>query len=156
MARKTWNEKLHTNKNNKYPCVEDISDQPKLVERFGGTKMLIAPPTDYDRLMKLIPEGKLVTVPLIREKLAQEHKADFTCPLTGGIFTNIVANASDERGDVDETPYWRTIKRDGELCEKFPGGLEGHKVLLESEGHTVTQRGKRMFVESYEGSLYDL
>jgi hypothetical protein len=156
MARKTWNEKLHTNKDNRYPVVEDISDNPKAVERFGGTKMLIAPATDYDRLMKSIPQGKLITVPLIREKLARDHSADFTCPLTAGIFTNIVANASDERAGIEETPYWRTLKRDGELCEKFPGGLEGHKALLESEGHTVTQRGKRMFVTDFEESLFGL
>lgn len=50
----------------------------------------------------------------IYNHLAKKHCADFTCPLTAGIFMNIAAHASDER-KIDETPYWRTLKKGGEL-----------------------------------------
>jgi alkylated DNA nucleotide flippase Atl1 len=75
--------------------------------------------------------------------------------LTAGIFINIVAKASEER-DSDETPYWRTLKKDGELNEKYPGGIDAQKARLEMEGHTVIQKGKRYFVKDYESKLAEL
>lgn len=73
--------------------------------------MLIAPPISYDELMRRVPCGRLITSDGVRDYLAREHGADFTCPLTAGIFMNIAARASEERG-TDETPYWRTLKKD--------------------------------------------
>jgi alkylated DNA nucleotide flippase Atl1 len=56
----------------------------------------------------------------------------------------------------DETPYWRTLKKDGELNEKYPDGIEGQKALLEAEGHTIIQKGKKYFVQDYADQLCDL
>jgi len=153
MARKTFNEKLATKGD--MPKIEDISNQPGAAERWGGTKMLIAEPMAYNDVMAKIPKGKLTTTVGIRAYLAKQAKADFTCPLTAGIFTNIAANASAER-DKNQIPYWRTLRKDGELNEKYPGGTDNQKVLLESEGHEVIQKGKRYFVENYETKLVDL
>ena len=88
--------------------------------------------------------------------MSKEHDADFVCPLTAGIFISLAAHASAERGGVDPTPYHRTLKKDGELNEKYPDGIDGQKMLLETEGHTVTQKGKRFFVADYEASLFEL
>ncbi len=151
---KTWNEKLQNTKD--MPKVEDIGDDPKALARFVGRNMLIAPPLEYDAIMKQIPYGKLITTVQIRQNLANKYNADFTCPLTAGIFVNIAANASKERAPENETPYWRTLKKDGELCEKYPGGLEEHKMLLEMEGHTVIKKGKRYFVQDYTDKLIEL
>jgi hypothetical protein len=151
MAKKTWNEKLANVKD--MPKIEDAGYDSKMAVRLGGGKMLIAPPAEYDEIMKRIPEGKLITVTRIRELLAEKHGADFTCPLTAGIFVNVAANASRERNGLDETPYWRTLKKDGELCEKYPDGIDGHKFMLEAEGHTVIKKGKRYFVKNYEDKL---
>lgn len=87
--------------------------------------------------------------------LAKKHHADYTCQLTAGIFINIVAHASDERG-IDETPYWRTLKKGGELNEKYPGGIKKQMERLQSEGHTVIQKGKRYFVKDYEQHLFEI
>ena len=152
MAKKTFNEKLNDSKN--FPEIVEITD-PRTVDRFRGTRMLIAPPIAYDALMRMVPAGKVVTSDMIRDYLARKHGADFTCPLTAGIFMNIAAKASAERGE-DETPYWRTLKKDGELNEKYPDGIEGQKALLEAEGHTVIQKGKKYFVKDYADKLYDL
>ena len=149
---KTWNEKLKDSKN--MPVVEKVP--PEAAARFGGQKMLLAPPLAYDTIMKSVPKGKLITVDRMRKFLADKHGADWTCPLTAGIFVNIAANASEERKGRDETPYWRTLKKDGELCEKFPGGLNGHKLMLEMEGHKVIQKGKRMFAADYEKKLWEI
>jgi len=36
---------------------------------------------------------------------------------------------------------------------KYPGGVETQKELLEEEGHTVIQKGKKHAVVDYEKSL---
>jgi alkylated DNA nucleotide flippase Atl1 len=72
--------------------------------------------------------------------------------LTTGIFAWISANAAEEQkqqGAADITPYWRTLKTGGFLNEKYPGGLESQKLLLEQEGHVVIRRGKKCFVKDY-------
>ena len=153
VARKTYNEKLGDSKN--MPVVETVSD-PRTVARFGGERMLLAPPLEYDAIMKRVPEGKIITSDRIREYLAKKHNADYTCQLTAGIFINIAAFASAERGGENPTPYHRTLKKDGELNEKYPDGIDGQRLLLEMEGHAVTQKGKRYFVRDYERALWDI
>jgi hypothetical protein len=152
MAKKTFNQKLNDSKD--MPKLEQVSLE--MAVKFGGQNMLIASPLDYDCIMKAIPSGKLTTTDRIRKHLASKHNADFTCPLTAGIFINIAANASHERQGILETPYWRTLKKDGELCEKYPGGLQGHRLLLQAEGHKIVDKGKRSFVQDYNKFLFDL
>ena len=150
MAKKTYNEKLQFCGD--MPKIEEITDL-KSIERFGGTRMLIAPPLEYDEVMSKIPQGKVITSDRIRSYLAKKHGADFTCQLTAGIFINIAANASEER-EEDKIPYWRTLKKDGELNEKYPGGIEVQKALLEEEGHEVLKKGKRYYVKDFEEKLF--
>ena len=150
MAKKTFNEKLHFSGD--LPKVEKITD-PRLIERYRATSIVIAAPIDYDRLMKKIPAGKLATIDQMMAYMAKKYKAGCACPMTAGIFVNIAAKASEERGGKDETPWWRTLKKGGQLNEKYPDGIAGQKVRLEAEGHTVIQKGKRCLVENYEKSL---
>jgi len=117
--------------------------------------LLIAPPLAYDEIMKMIPAGKVITSDYIRSYLARKHGADNTCPLTAGIFINIASKASVERC-VDQTPYWRTLKKDGVLNEKYPEGIDGQKMRLEMEGHTIIQKGKRYFVKDYLEDFFEL
>jgi len=110
-------------------------------------------------MMKKVPEGKLVTINEIRAALAKKHKATIGCPMTTGIFAWIAANAAEEQrqeGEKDITPYWRTLKIGGVINEKYPGGAEGQKKLLEEEGHKVIQKGKKHVVADYEKSLIKL
>lgn len=51
------------------------------------------------------------------------------------------------------TPYWRTLKANGELNPRYPGGIEALMGRLEAEGHVVVQKGKRFLVEDYEKKL---
>lgn len=152
---KDFNAMLH--KNRDMPKIQIVTDK-NVIKKYGGEKMFFAPPLAYDEIMKRVPFGKVVTVGKIREYLAEKNGADFTDPLTAGIFTSIAAWASYQR-EVDETPYWRTLKTDGELNAKYPGGVEAQKEKLESEGHVIIQKGKkniRYFVKDYEKSLFDL
>lgn len=139
------------------PKTQILTDE-KVIQKYGGARMFFAPPLMYDKIMKRVPEGKLLTTGKIREFLARENDADFTEPITAGSFISIAAWASFQR-DKDPTPYWRTLKKDGELNPKYPGGIEAQKEKLESEGHTVIMRGRtnlRYYVLDFEQALYEL
>lgn len=153
--KKDFNAMLNNPKD--MPKIETITDA-KSIEKYGGDRMYFAPPADYDRVMKRVPQGKVITVGKIREYFAGQSGADFTEPITAGIFVSIAAWASFQRR-ADETPYWRTLKADGELNPKYPGGVLAQKEKLEAEGHTVLQKGRkniRYFVKDYEKALFDL
>lgn len=153
--KKDFNAMLHDNKD--MPKIQMITDQ-KSIEKYGGSKMYFAPPIDYDKVMKKIPYSKVITVGKIREFFAEANDADFTDPISAGIFISIVAWASYQRSD-DETPYWRTLKANGELNAKYPNGIEAQKEKLELEGHTIIQKGRkniRYYVKDYENSMFDL
>ncbi len=151
--KKDFNAMLNDNKD--MPKFQTITDE-KSIEKYGGDRMYFAPPIDYDKIMRLVPFGKLLTVGTIREYFARINGADFTEPITAGIFVSIAAWASFQRND-DKTPYWRTLKASGELNEKYPGGIEAQKELLEKEGHTVIAKGRknlRYYVKDYENALF--
>lgn len=153
--KKDFNAMLNNNKD--MPKTEIVQDAAT-IQKYGGNKMFFAPPTYYDELMKKVPKGKLITVRQLREHLAKANHADFTDPMTAGIFVNIAAWASYQR-KTDSTPYWRTLKSDGELNEKYPEGIELQKRLLEEEGHVIFSKGKKKlkyYVKDFENSLIDL
>ena len=153
--KKDFNDMLNDSKD--MPKMQTITDQ-KSIEKYGGSRMYFAPPIAYDEVMKKVPYGKVITVGRIREYFAEKSGADFTEPITAGIFVSIAAWASDQRSE-DKTPYWRTLKANGELNAKYPGGMEAQKEKLEAEGHTVIQKGRkniRYFVKAYEKVLFDL
>ena len=152
--KKDFNAMLNDSKD--MPKIQTITDR-KSIEKYGGSRMYFAPPLDYDKLMKQIPYGKLTTVGEIRRYLAKKNGADLTEPMTAGIFVSIAAWASDQRTE-NKTPYWRTLKANGELNSKYPGGIEAQKAQLEAEGHTVISKGRtniKYFVKNYEQALFE-
>ena len=159
-GRKSWREKLADKKNlpkllkleRRFPCFN-------AVHRMGaevGDEIVLAQPSEVAALMKGVPEGKLVTIVEICKSIAGRHGVKGCCSLTTGIFIMTAANAVEEarreKGDL-EIPYWRTLKAGGYLNDKFPGGVQAHKELLEREGFTVAGRGKRLRVEDHERYL---
>lgn len=153
--KKDFNAMLRDSKD--MPKIQIITDE-KSIAKYGGSRMYFAPPMDYDRAMRRVPWGKLITVGELRAYFARESGADFTEPITAGIFVSIAAWASHQRNS-DPTPWWRTLKAGGELNPKYPGGAEAQKQLLEAEGHTVVCRGRtniRYFVKDYEQALFEL
>lgn len=154
MSRKTksWREKLADNKG--LPKVGKI--EGKMTRRWGTGTMVIPAPVEVDALMRRVPKGKVATINELRAALARKHGVDIACPITTGIFSWIAAYAAEEaarEGAKRITPYWRTLKSGGEVNPKFPGGTAALKRRLEAEGHTVAQRGKRLFLVDFEKSL---
>jgi len=153
--RKSWCEKLKDSKG--LPKVEEITD--KMSKRWGTGTVVIPAPMEVDEMMRKVPKGKLITINEIRAALARKHKATIGCPITTGIFAWIAAHTAEEQkqqGEKGITPFWRTLKTGGVLNEKYPGGVEGQKKLLEREGHRVMHKGKRFVVFNYEKSLVKL
>ena len=153
--KKDFNSMLHDSKD--MPKIQRITDQ-KSIEKYGGDRMYFAPPIEYDRIMKQVPYGRVTTVGKIREYFARQSGADFTEPITAGIFVSIAAWASYQRSE-EKTPYWRTLKANGELNPKYPGGVEAQKEKLEAEGHTILSKGRKnivYFVKDYEKALFEL
>jgi alkylated DNA nucleotide flippase Atl1 len=153
MARKkSWCEKLQDSKG--LPKVEKITG--KMSRRWGTGTVAIPAPVEVDEIMRKVPEGKLITINEIRAALAKRHSATIGCPITTGIFAWVAANATEERrqkGETDLTPYWRTLKTGGVINEKYPGGVEGQKKLLQREGHLIVKKGSKHVVADYEKSL---
>ena len=146
MAKKSWEEKL--NVTNGLPKIETFDE--RMERRLGLGNLVIPAPVEVDEIMRSVEAGATISADEIRAKLAAKHGASAACPLVTGISVRIAALASEEReraGKGPITPYWRTLKTGGELNEKLPGGVEHQKAMLELEGHTIVQRGKRFFVE---------
>jgi len=61
---------------------------------------------------------------------------------------NATKEAKREKRDL-RIPYWWTLKAEGSLNEKFPGGGKSQKEMLEREGFWVIEKGKKRRVEDY-------
>ncbi len=152
-SRKSWQEKLHNQDHSKV-----VEIPPRMAKRLGTGTMLIPKPLDVDALIRKTRKGMLITVSEIRSRLARDNGVDTTCPLTTGIFVRIVAEAAEEElrnGKKQVTPYWRVVRDDGRLNEKFPGGVKAQARRLKEEGHSVSPgKGNRPpRLQDFEKSL---
>lgn len=148
LKKKSWSEKLRDAKS--LPRVEPITD--KMSKRWGSGTVAIPSPMEVDEIMRSIPKGKLVTINEIRAAIAKNHGATIGCPMTTGIFAWVAAHAAEEQKMKSEksiTPYWWTLKAGGVINEKYPGGAEAQKRLLEMEGHKVVKKGQKYMVMDY-------
>lgn len=151
--KKSWREKLADDKG--LPKVGPV--EGRMTKKWGEGLMVIPAPREVDALMQKVPKGKLTTINELRAALARQHKANFSCPITTGIFAWIAAHAAEEasaEGRRRITPYWRTLKTGGELNAKYPGGIPSLKKRLVAEGHKVVQKGKRFLVADFEKALF--
>lgn len=151
--KKSWREKLADDKG--LPKVCPVTG--RMSTRWGTGRMVIPAPREVDALMKQVPKRKLVTINELRAALAQQHQADFACPITTGIFSWIAAHAAAEaaaEGAKRITPYWRTLKTGGEVNPKYPGGAAAVARRLRAEGHRLVAKGKRLIVADYEQKLF--
>jgi alkylated DNA nucleotide flippase Atl1 len=151
--KKSWREKLADDKD--LPKIGEAAG--KYSQHWGVGRFVIPAPREVDALMKQVPKGRVVTINELRAALARKHKTDFACPLTTGIFSWIAAHAAAEAeaaGKKRVTPYWRTLKTDGEINPKYPGGVEQITKRLRAEGHQIVAKGKRMLVADYENKVF--
>jgi hypothetical protein len=67
----TWQQKLADDKD--MPKVVEITG--KMSTRWGTGTCAIPAPREVDAIMRTVPEGKLITINQIRERIAKKHGA---------------------------------------------------------------------------------
>ena len=125
----------------------------------AGDDIVLVNPSEVVEIMKQVPKGRLITIVEICKQISRNHDVEGCCSLTTGIFIMTAANAVEEarkQGKSLEIPYWRTLKTGGFLNERYPGGQEAHKRLLEGEDFRVIARGKKYQVVDHEKYLMKL
>lgn len=122
--RKTWAEKMNPDMQPKIERTDKaFADIP------AGAKMLIATPSIVEEYIKHIPKGVHTSLQQMRKDLATEYHAEYTCPVTSGIFLRIVAeNAYEEYTNGKPlskiAPFWRMLDRKSPACKKLTFGTE--------------------------------
>ena len=71
--KKSWREKLLDDKD--MPKVVEVNE--KMSKRWGEGTVVIPAPREVDGIMRMVPDGRLITINQIREVLAKRHKASF-------------------------------------------------------------------------------
>ena len=134
-SRVPWRQKIEGS------AAPRIVDVPPGRSKAGHGKMLISSPLRVEEVVKSIAKGEVMTIGQIRSILAKEANADFTCPITTGIFLKIIAFASEDEAQRNGsgTPYWRVVQNNGNLNEGFPGGALRQAFLLEKDGVEVVR-----------------
>ncbi len=161
--KKSWQEKLADKKNlpkilklqKSFPCYNAVHK----MGAEAGDDVVLVNPSEVVTLMKQVPKGKIITLAEICKAIAKKHHVKGCCSLTTGIFIMTAANAAEEatkQGKPLDVPYWRTLKVDGFLNEKYPGGALAQKKLLEQEGCTVLAKGKKFIVKDFETYLAEV
>lgn len=124
MSKKTWLEKLYQNKEPQIKRIDkSFVDIPK------DSLMLIANPKIISDYIEKIPVGKQIQLKTLRNDLALEYQADYTCPVTTGIFLRIIAEANYEKLNQgfsiqNITPFWRAIDPKSTLAKKLSFSAE--------------------------------
>jgi alkylated DNA nucleotide flippase Atl1 len=161
--KKSWQEKLADKKNlpkilklqKSFPCYNAVHK----MGAEAGDDVVLVNPGEVASLMRQVPKGKLITLAEICKTIAKKHHVKGCCSLTTGIFIMTAANAAEEaanQGKSLDIPYWRTLKADGFLNEKYPGGTLAQKKLLEQEGFTILKKGKKFVVNDFEKYLTEV
>lgn len=127
-----------------------------------GERIILVNPSEIMPIMAKIPRGKVITLKEICQKIAKNHRVKGCCTLTSGIFIMTIANAAEEANNKNndlklaKIPYWRTLKNDGFLNEKYPGGVMAQKQKLEKEGFKIISKGKKFQVLDFAKHLATL
>ena len=130
MAKETkdFNAMLH--RDTDMPKIQIITDPAVIKKVRWGKNVFRTAPCVYDEIMRSVPQGKLLTVGHPGASGQEKQGADFTDPITAGIFVSMAAWASHQRQE-NKTPYWRRWLG-GELNANYPGGLEGAEETARS------------------------
>jgi hypothetical protein len=129
---KSWNEKFESKSTHDIKVIEKDFWSQK-----AGDHMLIPTPKLIEDYVNQSEKGMSIDPIQMRIDLAAELGADFTCPMTTGIFTRIMAEKNLEtHGDKYEamTPFWRLVDPKSDLAKKLSCGKAVIQKLRANEG----------------------
>lgn len=129
---------------------DTIVEISKAREKYFGTKgrMLKPCPATIAELIKTLEPKSLLTVDLLRKKLAARFNVEVTCPSDTQSALRFLAKTA-----VNDLPCWRVIKKNGGLFSYFNGGQEGHAALLRKEGFCIETKGNTFRIINIEAHL---
>ena len=132
------------------PQTDVIVAIEKQRERYFGSagKMLIPCPATVAAQIRRIPEHQLMSKELLQATLAEQFQVQVTCPFATKKALQAIAQDAHQ-----SVPYWRVIKKNGELFSYFPGGFEGHANCLRQEGFTIDTTGKVPRIQHFQDCL---
>ena len=138
---------------NMAPEEDVIVDIPKeRLSFFGGAgKMLLPSPATVAAQIEKMPAGTLITTNLLYQKLTRQFNVRGTCPVTTQKVLQVIAH-----DPTNAVAYWRVVKANGGLINRFPGGAEGQAERLRKEGFTLDRKGKTPKVMNFRQSLVPL
>ena len=129
---KSWNEKFESKATHEIKVIEKDFWSQK-----AGDHMLIPTPKLIEDYVNQSEKGMSIDPVQMRIDLAAEWGADFTCPMTTGIFTRIMVEKNLElHGDNYEAmiPFWRVVDPKSDLAKKLSCGKAVIQKLREGEG----------------------
>ncbi len=131
-----------------------IVNIPKTMEKFFGCsgKMLKPSPSTVASFIRKIPKGKVATLNVLCEMLAKKFKTEVTCPTTTE--KSLCLAATESITNKTLLPYWRVLKKNGDLIRKLPSAGEYQAVLLTKEGHKIVASGKSKALKGFERVLH--
>ena len=131
---KSWTEKLNS------PRPHQVKPAPRdMAGMKAGQIMLIPTAHMIDDFIRKLPEGQSKHPRRLRAELADQFRAEITCPITTGIFLRIVAEAAWESYQSgtplsEVTPVWRVISPDTPTFSKLSFDNQFILDQRESEG----------------------
>jgi hypothetical protein len=128
---KSWLEKFESKSTHDIKIIENDFWGQK-----AGDRMLIPTPKLIEDYVNESEIGTIIDPLQMRNDLAAELGADFTCPMTTGIFTRIMAEKNLEiHGENYQsmTPFWRLVDPKSDLAKKLSCGKEVIQKLRETE-----------------------
>lgn len=98
-------------------------------EKFFGCsgRMLLPSPGTVAAVVKEIPSGKVATLDLLRSELARRAGVEAVCPFQTKQALRAIA------GQSEPVPFWRLVRKNGEMLKYLPGGVAGQAAFLKKE-----------------------
>ncbi len=141
---KSWSNKVNdvTKIHQVKKLEKDFADMP------ANSIMLIATPKIINDYVRQIPKGESVSLQTMRKDLAIEYKAEYTCPVTSGIFLRIVSEAAHEQLEQGKplamvAPFWRVVDGKSALIKKLSFGAEFVLQQRQKEGLDGKAKAKK-------------
>ena len=104
--------------------------------------MLIASPKVIANYLEQIPPGYGTDIKKIRQDLANQYGAEYTCPVTTAIFLRIVSEYAHEQikkgvPEAEIPPFWRALESKSKILGKLSFGKQFVIDKRKAEGLTA-------------------
>ena len=140
------NSELAKLENMKSALKDQIQTIPSGLEKYLGIGEMVLPSEEtIRRELKKIPEGKLTTIPMIRESIAAQFGVTTACPKTS---LKMLRNMMEEKN----SGAYKVLNGKGEL---IASDLELQSELLIADGFAIDRSKSKPKVEQFKNYLMD-